>query len=143
MSLSPTYIASCYIVISVEKHLRSYLYEFCKSLYRLAVDSSGAPNFIPSSPFVSLSSSDQLNTFPANNFFICPNCGLDFGSGFLSKKLQTICTHVHLRIHSHTVGLLINQLHTSTLSSFYRWSLSSQEEEGAYNHCQLFPMPLN
>ena len=41
-----------------------------------------------SSPPICLSSSDQPNKYPvlpASNFVICPNCGLDLGSGFLYK----------------------------------------------------------
>ena len=49
-------------------------------------DANGAPSFMASSPPICLSSSDQPNKYPvlpASNFVICPNCGLDLGSGFL------------------------------------------------------------
>ena len=47
---------------------------------------SGAPKVMASLSEIFLSSSDHPNKYPllpARMFTICPNCGLDLGSGFL------------------------------------------------------------
>ena len=41
---------------------------------------------MPSSSHNTLLLSDHSNTLSANNFAICPNCGLDLGSGFLIEN---------------------------------------------------------